>query len=272
MRLCTILMTCLLFPELWPQESSTAPVPETPYVEREEKQFKFYPGGKIEITAGIPGDIRIMGWQKSTIRIEVEKIVFYHAAEEAKALLKEHPIKVRYNQTSATVRIPEPAQPGATMEFNFTLYVPSEKTDVKIGMSRGDFTIESVNGWVEVTDGEGSLEARGMAGYFSANTLKGDIYAEMSGKHWNGLEFAALTAHGSIDVWLPPEYSAALQLEARDGKITVDYPPPVVDGEPEPPDIIIRKNSQSLKGAVGDGGSPIKLVSYAGDIRVSRKE
>jgi DUF4097 and DUF4098 domain-containing protein YvlB len=259
-------------PELFSQEIPTSPAPEIPYVEREDKQFKFYPGGKIEIAAGVPGDIRIVGWQKSTVRIEVEKIVYYHAAEQAKALLKEHPIRVRYNQTSATVRIPEPAQPGATMEFNLALYVPGQKTDVKIGISRGDLSIESVNGWIEVTAAEGSMEARGMAGYFSANTLKGDVYAEMSGKHWNGLEFAALTANGSIDLRLPPEYSAALQLETRDGKITVDYPPPVVDGEPEPPDIIIRKNSQSLKGAVGDGGSPIKLVSYAGDIRISRKE
>jgi len=272
MRFRMICAACLLCPGLWAQENQMPRAAEAPYVEREEKQFSFYPGGKIEIAVGTPGSLKIVGWQKSTVRVEVEKIVYYHPAEEAKALLKEHPIKVRYNQTSATLQVPEPVQSGETLEFNLVLYIPSEKTDLKVGMSRGDFSIESVNGWVEVTCAEGSLEAKEMAGYFSATTLKGDIYAEMAGKRWRGHEFAVMTRQGSMELQLPPDYSAALQLEAKSGKIVVDYPPRVVDGVPEPPEIVIRENSQSMKGTVGDGGAPIKLVSYSGDIRISMKK
>jgi hypothetical protein len=39
-----------------------------------------------------------------------------------------------------------------------------------------------------------------------------------------------------------------------------------------PPDIVIRKTSQSLKAFVGDGGAPLKIVSYLGDITLSLKE
>jgi hypothetical protein len=35
---------------------------------------------------------------------------------------------------------------------------------------------------------------------------------------------------------------------------------------------VIRKTSQSLKATVGDGGAPIKLITYSGDVRLSKKE
>jgi len=72
-----------------------------------------------------------------------------------------------------------------------------------------------VNGWVEVSTSEGSLEAKSMEDTFRRN-LKGDISVEMSGKNWKGLEFAGVTRLGSVDVKLPIDYSAALQLETRD--------------------------------------------------------
>ncbi len=46
----------------------------------------------------------------------------------------------------------------------------------------------------------------------------------------------------------------------------------MVDGVPEPPEIVIKENSQSMKGTVGDGGAPSKLVSYSGDLRISMKK
>jgi hypothetical protein len=75
-----------------------------------------------------------------------------------------------------------------------------------------------------------------------------------------------------IDIKLPEDFSAAIQFETRDGKISVDYPPQIVDGEPMPPDIIIRKNAQTLKASLGNGGAPIKLATYSGNITLSRRK
>jgi DUF4097 and DUF4098 domain-containing protein YvlB len=250
---------------------SLMPQARTPYVEREEKQFNFFPGGKIEISAEAPGSLRVIGWQKASVRMEAEKIIYYLPAEQAKAEMQQSPVRVRWNQTSSSVRTV--AAPSAGLEINLTLYVPSDKTDIKAKINQGDFSIERVNGWVEATiSKEGSIEAKAMSGYFSANTLRGDISVVMDGDRWKGLEFAALTQQGSANLQLPVTFSAALQLETRNGKIVVDYPPQVVEGEPTPPDILIRKTSQALKASVGDGGAPIKLVTYSGDVRLSKKE
>jgi DUF4097 and DUF4098 domain-containing protein YvlB len=274
MRFCFLAIHCLLATALLSQETpkTSQSAPESPYVEREERQFNFFPGGKIEILTGVPGSVKIVGWQKGSVRVEAEKIVYYETGERAKEILKKSPLRVRHNETTVTIRAMTKPEPPAIMEVNYTVYVPGQKTDINAKVDKGDLSIDGINGWIEATIGEGSLEAKSMAGYFSGSTQRGDILVDMSGIRWQGLEFAAVTQQGSATLKLPADYSAALQLETRDGKIIVNYPTRVFEGEEIPPDIVIKKKSQSLKAAVGDGGAPVRLLTYAGDISLSLKE
>jgi DUF4097 and DUF4098 domain-containing protein YvlB len=264
-------MFCTIVPGLCSQELPEAKSsnPETPYVEREEKQFNFYPGGKIEIAASAAGNIRIIGWQKGSVRMEAEKIVYHLPPEKAKAIIEQNPIRVKGNQTTASIRTA--GLPSPEMEVNLTIYVPQYRTDINAKIGHGDFSIDSVNGWIEATILQGNVNAQSTSGYFSAMTQRGDIQVEMSGTRWNGQEFAVSTQMGSANLLLPVNYSAALQFETRDGKISVDFPPQVVDGELTPPSILIKKSAQYLKAAVGDGGAPIKLFTYSGDVTLSKK-
>jgi hypothetical protein len=268
-----ILAFCLLLPNLRAQEIPKTPaaVP-APHVEKFEKQFNFYPGGKIQVLCTVPGDLKIIGWNKGSVRLEAERIVYYLPQEDAKALLQKSPIRVRYDQTSATIQTTGSPSPPATMEINLTLYVPGEKTDLNIQMSRGDLSIDSVKGEVEAGIVEGSLDAKSIAGYFSCKTRRGDIHVEMSGKRWEGYEFAAMTQRGSAELILPREYSAALQLETRDGAVVVNYPPGEVDGEAVQPAVIVKKKSQIVRTSVGEGGAPIRLTTYSGNLTLALKE
>jgi DUF4097 and DUF4098 domain-containing protein YvlB len=276
MRICLALIHCLLIPALFSQEQepsqASSSAPESPYVERIERQFNFFPGGKIEILTGVPGSVKIVGWKKGSIRVEAERIIYYATEEDAKAFLKKNPLRVRHGQTDVTIRAMTSPQPPAIMEVNYTVYVPGEKTDINAKIDKGEFSIDGVNGWIETTINEGSLDIKSVSGYFSGTTQRGDILVEMSNVRWNGLEFAASTQLGSITLVLPKDYSAALQLETRNGTIMVDYPNREVEGEETPPDIIIKKTAQSLKAAVGDGGAPVKLATYSGNITLSLKK
>jgi DUF4097 and DUF4098 domain-containing protein YvlB len=274
MRLCLVLIGLLFAPALLSQDLTQEPVPpqQSPYVEREEREFNFFPGGKVEIFMGVPGSVKIVGWKKGSVRVEIEKIIYYETEEKAKAFLKMSPVRIRHNETSTAIRAAGTPEPPAIFEVNLTVYLPGEKTDINAKIDCGEFSIDSVNGWVEATVKEGSLEARSMAGYFSGTIQRGDVLVEMSGKYWNGYELAAVTQQGSANLILPAEYSAALQLETRNGKITVDYPTQIVEGEEVPPEITIRKNSQSLKASVGKGGAPIRIVTFAGDVKLSKQE
>jgi DUF4097 and DUF4098 domain-containing protein YvlB len=246
--------------------------PAVPYVERFEKQFNFFPGGKLQVLAATHGSLKIIGWNKSSVRVEGEKIIYYASLEEAKALLQKFPIRVKYNQTSGIIQTAGSPAPPAMMEINLTLYVPSEKTDLNIQVSQGDLSIDSVKGWIEASIREGSLDAKSIAGYVSCKIERGDVRAEMAGAHYDGYEFAAITRRGSIELRLPKDYNAALQLETRNGKVAVHYPPREVDGESIPPAIVTSKTGQSLKASVGEGGAPIRLATSSGNIILSLKE
>jgi hypothetical protein len=281
MRICLIFFFVLFASNLPSQERTPAEAtmpdasPNTPpagsYVEREEKQFQFYPGGRMTIHSTVSGNVRIIGWKKGIVRIEAEKIVRGLPPEQAKSLIGRFPIRTRWNQTSAVVEVGGSPADDAAVQFNLAIYIPGDKIDLKAVFVRGDLSVESANGWIEVSLVQGNLRASSMSGYFSGSIEEGDIQVEMTGTRWNGLEFAAATKMGSIDLWLPPEYSAALQMETLDGKVSADYPPKTVDGEPAPWEIGIRKKAQALQTTVGEGGAPVKLITNAGDIRLSVK-
>jgi DUF4097 and DUF4098 domain-containing protein YvlB len=273
MPFCLLLVYLLMVPVLQSQESPPA-IPlssPTSYVEHQEKEFKFYPGGKVGISLEVPGSLKIIGWKKGSIRMEAEKIVHYMSEDAAKAFLKIPPVRVRYTDTSATIQVSGSPEPPGILETNLTIYVPSEKTDLTIQLNHGDLFMDTINGWIEATIADGSMEAKSVSGYFSGKTRRGNIYAEMSDNLWRGQEFGSVTQEGSIELRLPAKYSAALQLETRNGKIVVDYPPQMVDGEEVPPAILTKNNSQLLRASVGEGGAPLRLTTYSGNITLSLK-
>jgi len=233
------------------QAKTGGPASTSPYIERSQKEFKFYPGGKIEVTAGVTGNLTIVGWSRSSIRLETETVIYYLPAEEAKVICSQYPVKTKWTQTLTNIGTVGPPLAAATMEVNLTLNVPKHKTDIIIKLIKGDLAVSGLNGWVEATMGEGNLEVRSMEGYFSVTTEVGDLDVEMSGARWYGHGFTAITKLGSVDLRIPANYSAALQLETHDGDITIDYPEQMVDGEHIPLNFITRKKERNLTATVG---------------------
>jgi DUF4097 and DUF4098 domain-containing protein YvlB len=244
---------------------------KTPIVERSEKQFAFYPGGKIEIIAAAPGSVVITGWDQSMVRVEMEKIYYYVSAEEAQALAKRYPARVTYTSTSARILTAGELRPGATLEINVRVFVPRERTDFTIKMVKGDLSIGALRGSVEANLEEGNIATHELAGYVSLSTKRGDLAADFSGARWSGYGFWGKTSMGAIDVRLPVDFSAALQLGTKNGKISVDYPEQIVEGESVPLKIAEKKKACSLTSPIGTGGAPINLMTLAGNIVLASK-
>jgi len=254
-------------------EPQVPPGVQSPYVERDQRQISFYPGGKIDLTAGLPGSVEILGWEKASLAMESEKIVYYLPADQAKALAADYPLRFRHTQTTVTISSPPaPRESSAQIEINIKLFVPRDKTDIKIKIAKGDLRVGKINGWIEANLEQGSVEADSMLGYFSAVTKEGDLSVKLSGKRWLGHGFTAATQRGSVDLRLPVPFSAALQLDTRKGDLTVDYPEQMVDGEKVPLLAVVKDNACSLTASVGDGGAPIRIHTDAGDIHLTREQ
>jgi DUF4097 and DUF4098 domain-containing protein YvlB len=155
---------------------------------------------------------------------------------------------------------------GLPIVVNFIISAPREKTDLNVKMIQGDFSVASLNGWIEATIEEGNIEAKDLAGYFSALTKLGDLQIELLGKRWNGYGLTGATRRGSIRVILPADYSAALQMETKDGRIQLDYPDQIVNGESVPLTIAVKNKARSVSAPIGAGGAPVRLSTLSGDI------
>ncbi len=245
---------------------------KAPYVERSEKEFAFYPGGSIEISAAAPGNVKVAGWTNAGVKVEIEKVFFYLSPDEARAASRQFPVSVTNTPTSVRISTSGSKQPRATMEVNLQVYVPAQKTDLAIRMIKGDLAITGLNGSMEATLEEGNLEAINVAGYYSATTKRGDLIVELSGKTWIGHSFTAATGQGNVNLRLPSDYSATLQLETKAGNISIDYPPQIVDGESIPLQVLAKKLIRSVSAPIGAGGTSVKLVTQSGDITLTSKK
>ena len=268
------LIFCLAFAAGQVQTPTTTPaaqnpVPSEPFVERNQKEFSFYPGGKVQFETGVPGNLKVEGWDRSTVVVKYERVIYALPAEEARALASKFPVQVRWTQTLGTIRTLGPPKDDAQMEINFTIWVPKLRTDLNIRMLRGDLSVADVTGWVEATLTQGSVEVSGLSGYFSAITQQGDLNIRLNGKHWTGHSCTGATQRGTIALTVPREYSAALQLETHDGDISIDYPEQLVEGESVPLTAVAKKKGRSLSATVGDGGAPIRLKTGQGSIHLT---
>jgi hypothetical protein len=266
-----LLLLAVPFRAPWQQVTNQEAKPEqTPYVERSQRQFSFYPGGKLEITAGAPGTVKLIGWQRASVLVESERIIRGMDEVQAKELALQFPLRMRWTQTEGTIRTAGPTQALVNIENNLTIHVPKDRTDMKIQILKGNLDIGAINGWIEANLEEGSLEAKSLSGYITATTKQGDVSVTMEGRRWTGYGFTAVTQKGTIDLRLPAQYSAALQVETHDGNITIDYPEQLVDGESVPLTVTAKKTARTLSATIGDGGAPVKLYTASGDIHLSR--
>ncbi len=243
----------------------------SPYIETSRREVSFYPGGKVELTLALPGDVRISGWDRPVVTVEMEKIVYRLPEDQARALASQYPLQVRHTQTVVTIRVIPPVKTPADIEANLTIRVPKQRTDIKLTMIKGDLALQDISGWVEATLTEGSMETRSVSGYFSGLTKSGDIEADLTGRRWEGFGFTAVTHLGKVLLRLPAQYSAALQLETREGALSIDYPEQLVDGESIPLTAVAKKKGRSLSATVGEGGAPIRLMTMLGDVRLESK-
>ena len=268
-------MLILVFMPVVRAQGISEPDRESPslYADIYESEYRFYPGGKIGISLEVPGSLKIIGWDRGLVRVEAEIKVRSLTDEKARGLLEKPPIRVRYNDTAttSTIQVTESPELKGLLEVNMTVYLPGARSDLAVQVKKGDFAINSVNGWVEVSIAEGNVELTAVNGYFSVKTLKGDISANLSGNRWNGQSFTAVTQDGCVDLILPEEYSAMLQLDTRNGEITVDYPSQMVEGELIPIEAVVQKKTQQLKVRVGNGGAPLHLGTQSGDVSLRKK-
>ncbi len=233
------------------------------------KILDFMPGGKIKIGLVYPGSVKIVGWNKSKFKVKY-LITSYGSSEKIaeENIDKIYP-RIAANDFSGLIET-EISRKDVLGRIDYVIYLPKYRTDLKIDIADGFVDITDMNGWIEITDCKGYLKFKNMRGYVSAVTKKGDILSILNGNRWEGLTFSARTYDGDAVIFMPVKYDVDLTLITLNGKIDVDYPPMVVDGEEYKLIPTKKKKGEGLTQTLGEGGPPVMIQCDKGNISLKQ--
>ena len=144
------------------------------------------------------------------------------------------------SKTSASVRYRVPVPKHAKVSID------TVNASITAQGVEGGYELETVNGRIDVSRGAGSLEA---------STVNGGIRAELLNTRGR---LKLETVNGSVDLMVPREIQADVQVSTVNGRIESDLP--LVGSE------IGRR---SLRGSInGGGGIPIRISTVNGSVRI----
>ncbi len=130
--------------------------------------------------------------------------------------------------------------------------VSSVNGDVRVIGASAEVVAETVNGDVEASTTMGPVRAE---------TVNGDIIVRMDALQGSE-DLAFETVNGSIEAYLPANFSGDVELETVNGSLTTDFPI-TVQG---------RFNPRHMRATIGSGGRSLKLSTVNGSIRLGKRE
>lgn len=143
-----------------------------------------------------------------------------------------------------------------TVTSGGNLKYESIKGNINSTTSGGNVKISDFNGNLKVTTMGGNMELEGTNGSIDASTMGGNIKVNYSGKN-HGIDLN--TSAGNITVRVPEDFDAEADLYTSVGSINSDFAK--VDSESMSSKLIVRLNN---------GGSPLKCVTSAGNISLTK--
>jgi DUF4097 and DUF4098 domain-containing protein YvlB len=147
--------------------------------------------------------------------------------------------------------------------------IRSENGSVMVKDAQGKLTIHTDNGNIEargirgvlsMESGNGDLQVEGTVTAVNLHTRSGNIAAQINpGSNMNS-GWVVQTGYGDVDLRLPADFSADLDVNAGDGNVRLDFPMAMIGGG----------RQSSVRGPINGGGQRLELHSDKGNIMVRK--
>ena len=227
-------------------------VPASFGVTREFAQtYHLKPDGTLELS-NINGTVRIEGWDKDEVEVRAVKTT---PDKESKLDLVSIDVNSTPDNLSISTRYPQ--EEGVEVAVEYTVHVPRRTLLKHINTVNGTLRVKDLDSLGDLHTVNGNIEVYESSGELHARTTNGNVYVEL--KHPSTAHGTmAETTNGSVLLAIPADSQADLEARCMNGSFTTDLPF-VMEGAIQP---------RVLHGRLGKGGSPIKLGTVNGAIRV----
>lgn len=155
-----------------------------------------------------------------------------------------------------------------------TIFVPVNTSVHLSTVNDGDIEVEGVSGEIEVNNVNGSVTLKDVSGWAVAHALNGDLVATFRQVTPDkSMSFSSL--NGRIDVTLPPQTKATLNLKSDQGEIYSDFDIAMEqtstrieeEGKVGKKRIVLEKG---MRGTINGGGAEFLFKNFNGDIFIRK--
>lgn len=156
----------------------------------------------------------------------------------------------------------------------YTFYVPNKAkltvNDIHAQIET-TYTIENYKGEVEIMALNSQIEMKNISGPVVANATNGNVEIVFS-KLTLDKPNSILSVNGYVDVSLPKDVGADLQLHTVNGEAYTDWEIDVDKDASVAMPVIANMNMFNIEGTINGGGIPISIQSVNGDIYLRKLE
>lgn len=215
------------------------------------RTFPMNPNGSFDLS-NVNGAIRIEGWDKNEIQVQALK-----STPEDSSLLDLVAIEIDMTPSGVSVSTRYPQEEGAEVTVDYVIHVPRHAQLMHVNTINGTLRVFSLDSPGELHTVNGNIEVYESSGNLHAHTTNGNIYVEWKGSGDQRGAFAE-TTNGSVELAIPGDLPADLEARCMNGSFSSELPM-VMTGAAQP---------RTVHGVLGRGGTPIRLATVNGTIRV----
>jgi hypothetical protein len=221
-----------------------------------EKRFPLPPGGHVSVV-NVQGSVLVEGWD----RAEVEATVAMRS-EVPTDQLDDVRVAVEASLSGVAFHTLYPSGLDTPIRVDYRLRVPRQVRLDELSTLEGEIVIHDVEGAIAAHNLHGDIEGINVAGSVMAQALTGNVLVSLRALPDPRLPVQLATLNGNVDLQLPAQANANLELSTVAGNIMSSYPFQVssVPGD------------STRRAQVGAGGVRVEMRTVRGNIRVGQRD
>jgi len=204
------------------------------------------------------GSIRVHGWANSDILVKACVQASAHDSGTAESLAKQ--VTVTDGPGRVVAKGPT-AQNESWWSVSYEIWVPAS-ANLELHAHNGSIHVEGTLGQIRAHAVNGSVKLKDVSGDVEGETTNGSLTIELASGQaaWQGKGLKLKTVNGSIDLDLPANFGAEVEVSTVNGRVKSEFPTGL-----DP------KEHHDVRFTLGAGGPKIEAQTVNGSVHIGRQ-
>lgn len=238
-----------------------------------QKSYRVGADGAVNIR-NVSGNIAITGYDGDAVTVSGYKEGRDRDKVEVEDLSSGNNVDVRvkypercWNDCNASVRFEVRVPRSLRLNFDKVstasgdIDVTGVQGRIHVNTASGDVKVENVTGTVSASTASGEMRVRNVSGAVNAQSASGDVevdIAQLEGS--DNMKFS--TASGDVNVKMPSNLDADVEMSSVSGKVETDFPLEVKEQRYGP--------GSNARGRLGNGSRRLQISTVSGNVSLKK--